>query len=55
MVLTTKILFKINSNVMNNIEAFITKLYIKIFGTPDTVKYLSGKGRQTKESDNEDN
>jgi len=38
---------------MNNIEAFITKLYIKIFGTPDTVKYLSGKSRQPKESNNE--
>jgi hypothetical protein len=38
---------------MNKIEAFITKLYIKVFGAPVTVKYLSGKSRQPKESNNE--
>lgn len=55
MVLTTKILFKINSNVMNKIETFITKLYTKIFGEPHTVKYLSGKGQLNKETNNENN
>lgn len=53
MELTTRILFKINSNVMKKIEAFITKLYIKVFGEPNTVKYLSGKSQQTKENNNE--
>lgn len=38
---------------MKKIEAFITKLYIKVFGEPDTVKYLSGKSPQTKENNNE--
>ena len=50
MELTTRTLSKINSNVMKKIEAFITKLYIKVFGEPTTVKYLSGK---TKETNNE--
>lgn len=53
MVPTTKILFKINSNVMKKLEAFITKLYIKVFGEPVTVKYLSGTSRKTKENNNE--
>lgn len=38
---------------MNKIEAFFTRLYIKVFGQPDTVKYLSGKGQNTKEINNE--
>jgi hypothetical protein len=53
MELTTRILFKINSNVMKKIEAFITKLYTKVFGEPTTVKYLSGKSSQIKETNNE--
>tara|TARA_B100001094_G_scaffold255762_1_gene254805 strand:- start:80 stop:193 length:114 start_codon:yes stop_codon:yes gene_type:complete len=33
---------------INKITTFITKLYIKIFGEPHTVKYLSGKGKVKK-------
>jgi hypothetical protein len=37
---------------MSKIEAFFTRLYIKVFGQPTTVKYLSGKGQKTKNNEN---